>query len=588
MDGSNEDLDTFILTRTLENAVTYEGTANLKAVMGKILGTRKDLRPRAREVKELVAKHVAAVNAMAPADQEARLRELNPEAFVEEDRGPEEKVLEELPHVDRHDRVVMRLAPYPSGALHIGNARMIVLNDYYTKRYHGHLILAYDDTIGAPKSKMDQPGAKFVIPEAYDLIREGLEWLGVEWHETVYKSDRVPLYHEYCRRLLEEHEAYVCTCPGKTFKTQYKDPGKPCPHRTKIVEENLDDWEKMLGGSFAEREAVVRLKSGMDQPDPAVRDQILMRISDAEHPRVGTRYRVWPMLEFSWGIDDHELGITHIIRGADLVKEDFIEAYLWDHFHWPKAEFLHYGRIRFENIQLSKTKARVNIQEGVYEDWTDPRTWSLQSLAKRGIQPEALYETLYEMGLSMSGVKFPINALYAKNQKIIDPVSPRYFFVANPIPLQVSGVPDDRLVARPLVLPSDESRGHREIPVRPEDGTLNVLVTRRDARKLQAGAMVRLKDLFNASITGTSATSLEGTFHSVPLDRDLDLRIIHWVPAGDNLAVEVTKPDGQVVQGPGERNLSGVPAGQVLQFERYGFARLVEKTPEKLRFYFTH
>ena len=91
------------------------------------------------------------------------------------------KELPELPNLTHFKKVIMRLAPYPSGALHIGNARMIILNDEYTKRYNGDLILFYDDTIGSPKSLRNSPKAKYVLPEAFDLIKEGLEWLGVKY-----------------------------------------------------------------------------------------------------------------------------------------------------------------------------------------------------------------------------------------------------------------------------------------------------------------------------------------------------------------------------------------------------------------------
>src|SRR3989442_15045747 len=76
--------------------------------------------------------------------------------------------------------VVLRLAPYPSGPLHIGNARAFVLNDAYTKRYHGKLLLVFDDTIGSE----DKP----LLPEAFDQVKEGLDWAGVEYDEVLYKS----------------------------------------------------------------------------------------------------------------------------------------------------------------------------------------------------------------------------------------------------------------------------------------------------------------------------------------------------------------------------------------------------------------
>ena len=141
-------------------------------------------------------------------------------------------------------------------------------------------------------------------------------------------------------------KAYVCDCDAGKWRDQFKLKKKACPCRSNPVEENLVRWEKMLDGTYAEKTAGVRIKTSMDHPDPALRDHIIMRISEREHPRIGQKYRVWPLLEFSWGVEDHLLGITHIIRGKDLMKEDRVEEQIWEMFRWKKStEFIHYGII---------------------------------------------------------------------------------------------------------------------------------------------------------------------------------------------------------------------------------------------------
>ncbi|GAF74082.1 unnamed protein product, partial [marine sediment metagenome] len=394
-------------------------------------------------------------------EQKEMLLELDPDALEKKEIVSKKKELPALLNVEKYDKIVMRLAPYPSGALHIGNARMIILNYEYIKKYNGELILFFDDTIGSPKSLRDSPKAKYVLPESYDLIKEGLEWLDIKYSKEYYKSDRLELFYEYCEKLITDNMAYVCFCSAKNFKEKYKSKKENCPHRDNPIEKNLDEWKNMLNGKYHEQEAVVRLKTGMDQKDPALRDQIIMRISEAEHPRVGNKYVVWPMLEFSWAIDDYLIGASHILRGADLIKEDFIEDFIWDHFKWKKAEFLHYGRIDFPDMKLSKTAARNNIQNGIFSGWDDPRTWSLQSLKKRGIRPEALYESLLDLGMSMSGITFSVNWLYAKNKAIIDDVSDRYFYVENPILVEIEEVPFEEYMAEPFLLPSKPERGKR-------------------------------------------------------------------------------------------------------------------------------
>ncbi len=274
MDDS--ELELAVRKAVLENAVRYDGTPNVKSVMSALLGARADLRPRAREVREITERLVAEVEKMGLEEQRAELMRIAPELLERpEETGTEERELPDLPNVDMWEKVVMRLAPFPSGPLHIGNARMVVLNDYYTKRYNGELILVFDDTIGSAE--------KVVEPEAYDLIPEGLEYLGVTWHRTVYKSDRLDLFYRYAVDLIRRGEAYVCDCDAKLWRKEYKVKKRACPCRGLGVEDNLERWEKMLDGTYPERGAAVRLKTGMDDPDPAMRDHVILRISETEH-----------------------------------------------------------------------------------------------------------------------------------------------------------------------------------------------------------------------------------------------------------------------------------------------------------------
>ena len=572
----------------LINSVKFGGTPNFKAIMGKIMADRKELRPQSKRVIDILGKVIDQIKSMSLSDQTEKLLEVDPHALDKKETIQEEKELPELPALNEYDRVVMRLAPYPSGALHIGNARMIVLNDEYVKKYNGELILFFDDTIGSPKSLRDSPKAKYVLPESYDLITEGLDWLKIRYDKVYYKSDRLEIFYEYCETLIRDGMAYVCFCSAGEFRDAYKSKKIECPHRNQSIEDNEKKWREMLEGKYHETEAVVRLKTGMDQKDPALRDQIIMRISEAEHPRVGTKYKVWPMLEFSWAIDDHLIGVTHILRGSDLVKEDFIEDFVWEHFNWKKAQFLHYGRLNFPDMKLSKTDARNNIQNGTYYGWDDPRTWTLQSLKKRGIQPEALRESLLDLGLSMSGITFSVNWIYSKNQDLIDEQSNRYFYVEDPIKLEVKDVPRKEYIAKPLLLPSKPEKGTRSIAIRTEDGQINFFISLKDMEGLQKSQILRLKDLFNIQIDLIEANSKKvyAHYHSAELDRNHS--IIQWVPIKEHVNVEILKPDGIISRGAGEINLLNIPMEKPIQFERYGFVNPIKRDNNSLFCYFTH
>lgn len=591
---SKEDDSSLVRRYVLINAARYEGKAQVGSVLSAMMGENKDLRARAKEIKPLVEATVETINDLSI---DEILQELESIGVDLESIGAKRKEgregLPPLPGMDGISKPVFRMAPYPSGPLHIGNARGFLLNDEYAKMTNGKMILAFDDTIGAMKKKMEEEdsGAKFVIPESYDMIREGLAWLGIKWDEEVFKSDRLDIYYDYCKQLINKGEAYSCTCDPAEFK-QLREAKQPCPHRDQDVETSLEDFQKMLDGGYGEGESVIRLKSGVDLSDPALREPVIMRISDAEHPRVGTRYRVWPMLEFSWGLDDQLLGITHIIRGKDLFKEDFIEEHVWKVLGLEPKQILHYGMVSFEGLKLSKTYAREMIQKGEYTGWDDPRTWSLQSLDRRGIRPEALRAVLLSMGLKMADIDFPYNVLYAEDQKIIDPISNRFFFVEEPVTLSISGIPKTAYTAEPMVNPLDSSLGNRKIMISVKNGLKDVLISHADWDKLANASddvLLRLKDLFNITL---SSGDLNVTFHSKELDvaRSQRAQVIHWVDADakNNVTVHITMPDGKVIKGKGESNLSAAKAGDMVQFERFGFAKIQSVGKTKVEAWFTH
>ncbi len=585
-----EEIKKILWIAGLKNALKFNGIPNKRAIMGKLMAQMTELRSHVKKVNPILDEIIAKISNLSFEEQKRNLLKLDPHALDKEESMEERKELPDLPELDKYSKVVMRLAPYPSGALHIGNARMVVLNDEYIKKYKGELILFYDDTIGSPKSFRDSPKAKYVLPEAYDLIKEGLEWLGVKIHKIYYKSDRLEVFYEYCEKLIKEKMAYVCFCDAGEFREKYKKLKKSCPHRNQSVERNMQEWQNMLNGKYRETEAVVRLKTGMDQKDPALRDQIIMRISEAEHPKVGTKYIVWPMLEFSWSIDDYLIGATHIIRGIDLVKEGIIEEFIWDHFGWKKAKLLYYGRIKFPSLKLSKTEARNNIQKGIYQGWEDPRTWSLQSLKKRGIKPEALRATLLDLGMSTTGITFSVNWLYAKNKDIIDEISNRYFFVDDPISILIDDVPFSEYTAEPLLLPTKPDKGKRKIKVISKNNKIGLYISQSDADKIKIGDTIRLKNLINVHINSIDLNNniINAKYYSIQLDREQGFPIIQWVPKEDNINVSILNPDGSLSHGYGEINLLNIPMNIPIQFERYAFVNPIKIENDTLFCYFTH
>jgi len=206
----------------------------------------------------------------------------------------------------------------------------------------------------------------------------------------------------------------------------------------------------------------------------------------------------------------------------------------------------------------------------------------------RGIEPKALKDTLLDLGLSINAINFSVNWLYSKNKDIIDEHSNRYFFVEEPVIIEISDVPFSDFVAEPMLQPTDPQKGRRKIRVDTINNRLLILIARADMVKLKADQIIRLKDLINIQIISimVNDSKIQARFHSFDLNRDYS--ILHWVPKKENVNVSIIKPDGTVSMGNGENNLQNVPLNKPIQFERYGFVNPIKWENQTLICYFTH
>lgn len=563
-----EDLRT-IEKFTLQNAVKYEAVPQEKAVLGKIMGVAPHLRARVPEVTEAIQEVTLNLNKTTPEEWSRQLSEIAPELLEEISMKKEpDKGLKALPDAEK-GKVVMRFAPNPNGPPTIGSSRGMVVNSEYVKMYDGKFILRFDDT---------DPDQKRPMLEAYDWYVDDFKWLGVTPDEIVKASDRFDLYYGIAEQLISDGHAYVCFCDGETFKG-LKDKKQACPHRDTAPGKNLEYWKKMLAGDYAEREAVLRIKTDIQHKDPALRDWGAFRILKKDHPRpeIGSRYIVWPLLDFEGAIEDHLLGTTHIIRGKDLQDSGKRQKYIYDYLGWMYPVTLHWGRVRIEEFgKLSTSGIRRDIEAGIYTGWDDPRLPTVQAIRRRGIQAEALKKFMIEMGVGETDVSMSMDSLYAENRKVVDPIAHRMLFVADPVEMTIGGY-EGGVIEAPLYPNQPEMR-------RIETGN-TVVVTREDAGRLSAGSKVRLKDLGNVEITSVSPLTGRYIDNSMETTKKEKMKIIHWAPI-DGLKVTVLGPEGNF-EGIGERNIAA-ELDKVVQFERFGFCRIDSVDGENVVAYFAH
>jgi glutamyl-tRNA synthetase len=316
----DQDLKELIKKVSLLNAINHNGKAQAGSIIGKIIAENQDFKKRIKELSKLINQIVVEVNHLSIEEQKQIIKNRWPETLKKE-KSREQKSLPPLSNVEKYKQVVTRFSPNPDCVLHLGSARAIILSHEYARKYKGRFILRFEDT----DPKVKKPILKF-----YNQIREDLAWLGCTIDTEFIQSNRLPIYYEYAKKLLCEGNAYVCKCVPEDFRNKIIE-NKACNCRTFSIEENLDHWNLMLTGAYSEGDAVVRIKTDLNHPNPAVRDWPALRIINTDkfpHPRVGSKYRVWPLYNMAAGVDDHLMGITHIIRGKEHLTNMVRQKYM--------------------------------------------------------------------------------------------------------------------------------------------------------------------------------------------------------------------------------------------------------------------
>ncbi len=558
-----QELETAARKFALQNALEYGGKASPGAVIGRIMNELPGFKSRAREVSEAARAAIAQVNGMDVEAQKAELEKLAPELLV---KRKKEELVRELPPLENADGgVIMRLAPNPSGPLHIGHTRMAILNDEYVKRYGGKLIVRMEDT-----------NPPTVYPDGYRMICEDLDWLGVKYHEVVNQSSRFEIYYEHAERILALGKGYMCSCPEEEWR-KLKDGSQECPHRNTAPDINVGLWRRMLAGEFQAHEISMVVKTDLKHPNPAVRDFVAMRMVDEPHPLTGTKYRVYPLYNFSVAVDDHLMGMTHVLRGKDHLNNTLRQVYVYEHMGWKQPVFLHYGWVSIEDTVLSTRQIKAAIAEGEYSGWDDCRLGTVAALARRGFHPGAIRQYWKDVGTKGVDIQFSWDNLYAMNRELIDPDAVRLFFVPEPVGMRISA--SETLRSKAPLHPERPELGTRDCAI---DKDSMVFVPGDDLEGLADGAVLRLKDLGNFEVSGESLRHIGNDLAVLKTGA----KIVQWA-GPDSVPASVMKPDGTSVPGRAEK-AALAHLGKAVQFERFGFAKLDSLNNGNLIAFFLH
>lgn len=458
------------------------------------------------------------------------------------------EINEDLKNGKYTEGVHTRFPPEPNGYLHVGHAKSICLNFGLAQQYNGKCNLRFDDTNPVKEDT-----------EYVDSIQADVKWLGFSWEDRMfYASDYFGKLYDFAVELIKRGLAFVDDLNAEEIR-QYRgtltEPGKESPYRNRSVEENLELFQRMKNGEFADGEKVLRAKIDMASGNINMRDPVIYRIAHATHHRTGDEWCIYPMYDFAHPLSDAIEGITHSI--CTLEFEDHRPFYDWlleslgfDVNTRPRQ--IEFARLNLTNTVTSKRKLRQLVEEGYVTGWDDPRMPTISGLRRRGYTPTAIRNFCKEVGVAKANSLVDVAMLEHCVRDDLNTNADRVMAVLRPLKVVLTNYPEGQ---KEYMLAENHpfKGGHRYVPF-----TRELYIEQEDFMeeapkkffRLKPGGEVRLKHGYiikcedvikdeNGNITELHCTyDPESKTGGATANRKVK-GTIHWVSAEDAVDAEV-------------------------------------------------
>eukprot|EP00252_Welwitschia_mirabilis_P000333 TRINITY_DN10369_c0_g1_i1.p1 TRINITY_DN10369_c0_g1~~TRINITY_DN10369_c0_g1_i1.p1 ORF type:complete len:721 (-),score=128.64 TRINITY_DN10369_c0_g1_i1:353-2515(-) len=482
-------------------------------------------------------------------------------------------------------KVCTRFPPEPSGYLHIGHAKAALLNQYFTQRYKGKMIIRFDDTNPAKESN-----------EFVDSILEDLDTLGIKG-DISYTSDYFPGLLKMAEKLIAEGKAYVDDTPREQMQKERMD-GIESRNRNNSVELNMKLWKEMVSATEKGRQCCLRGKLDMQAVNKSLRDPVYYRCNPVPHHRVGSKYNVYPTYDFACPYVDSIEEVTHALRSSEYHDRNEQYYRILEEMGLRKVHVWDFSRLNLVYTLLSKRKLQWFVDNGKVDGWDDPRFPTVRGIIRRGLTVEALRQFILSQGASKNLNLMEWDKLWTINKKIIDPVCPRHTAVIEEgrVLLSLTNGPEEPFVR---ILPRHkkyEGAGKKATTF-----TKRIWLDGADAAAISEGEEVTLMDWGNAIVENIEKDEtghilrLSGRLHLEGSVKTTKLKLT-WLPEIHELVnlslVEVdhliTKKKLEEsddflealnpctkweVAAVGDANMRNLKMGDILQLERKGYFR---------------
>ncbi len=370
-----------------------------------------------------------------------------------------EIISEDIENNKNNGAVITRFPPEPNGYLHIGHAQAIWLNFSIAKQFGGNCHLRMDDT-NPEKEDIEYANA----------IQEDVKWLGWNWKDNLYyASDYYEKLYDYAIELITAGKAYVCDLTPDEFR-EYKgtltEPGRPSPHRSRSVEENLALFAEMKNDKFADGEKCLRAKIDMEHSNILMRDPAIYRIRRAHHYRTLDKWCIYPIYDFAHPLEDAIEGITHSICTLEFeVHRPLYDWFIANTSVEAKPQQIEFSRLDLSSTMMSKRKLLQLVEENIVTGWDDPRMPTVSGLRRRGYTADAINNFCEKAGITKFKGIIDLSLLEHCVREDLNKRASRYLAVMNPLKVTISNFAENEVEMLTAVNnPEDESAGTREMP----------------------------------------------------------------------------------------------------------------------------
>ncbi|KAF9226642.1 glutaminyl-tRNA synthetase [Gyrodon lividus] len=470
-----EQLDTFVKKYT--ETITVSGWANLGAAISGVkntlalrwanpldiknavervftetFGAKEAAKPKAKEPK--VANVPAEVSdnstSVSDAAQRAKSRKVVfEEGFLGALHKPGENIQIKPELREQHlaatgSKVYTRFPPEPNGYLHIGHCKAIFVDFGYAAHHGGGTYLRFDDT------NPEKEEARY-----FTSIIEVVRWLGFEPWRITYSSDYFDQLHELAIELIKRDKAYVCHCSQEQMKADRGEKiaaPRACIHRDRPIEESLTEFKKMKDGFYRPKEAFLRMKQDLTDPNPQMWDLTAYRVLDASHHRTHDKWKIYPTYDYTHCLVDSFENISHSLCTTEFVTSRQSYEWLCDALEVYKPRQSEFGRLNVTGTINSKRKILQLVNEGYVTGWDDPRLYTVIALRRRGVPAEAILSFVSTVGVSTAVSNIQIGRFDQTVRQYLEGTAPRLLMVLRPLKVTIENLPEDYvlMVEKPL------------------------------------------------------------------------------------------------------------------------------------------